>query len=325
MVLTRRASAPLVALNEQPASINSPQPSSDSMQATSSSSPDSEGEAPPHDDLNVDATAHAGNRQLRLHTPSESDSDSAYEDEDADEENQVEAAFQSDSDFENLVDPEDRNRERRRQSKSKKASPPKRNPNAPRISKLQKKIQDARAHGIELDENGVRKGVVRHTTDGLEYRHEGQWIPAVYHTDIRKKLLRVSDASGRYREQPLAGHDELDRTAFKLEQRNWVFSDRQRRPGVLFLWKDPKKNADYEPQLWYDDDRIVLDTKNHPLKLVSIRTPFFNRGDGHSSVTFYCRVIHFCSLINRILTDFIEQWNELPFTISGQCEVGEKR
>ncbi|KAL8893844.1 MAG: hypothetical protein Q9192_004869, partial [Flavoplaca navasiana] len=77
----------------------------------------------------------------------------------------------------------------------------------------------------------------------------------------------VSDALGRYREQPLKGHDELDRTAFKQEQKKWVFSDRQKRPGVLFLWKDPKKNADYEPQLWYDDDRIVLDTKNHPLKL----------------------------------------------------------
>ncbi|KAL8883649.1 MAG: hypothetical protein Q9192_007061, partial [Flavoplaca navasiana] len=124
------------------------------MQVASSASTDSEGETTPHNEINVDATTHAENRQLRLHTPSDSDSDSAYEDEDADEENQAEVDFQSDSDFKNLTDPEDRNRERRRQSKSKKASPPKRNPNAPRISKLQKKIQDARAHGIELDENG---------------------------------------------------------------------------------------------------------------------------------------------------------------------------
>ena len=325
MVLTRRASAPLVALNEQPTSINASHPSSDSSQATSSASTDSEGETPPRDDINVDATAQAGNQQLRLHTPSDSDSDSAYEDEDAEEENQVDVDFQSDSDFKNLTDTEDRDRERRRQSKSKKASPPKRDPNAPRISKLQKKIQDARAHGIELDENGVRKGMVRHTTNGLEYRHEGQWIPAVYHTDIRKKLLQVSEALGRYREQPLKGHDELDRTAFKEEQKKWVFSDRQRRPGVLFLWKDPKKNADYEPQLWYDDDRIVLDTKNHPLKLVSIPTPFLTRGDVNSSVTFDRGVMPFCSLVHHILTDLTKQWNELPFTISGQCEVGEKR
>lgn len=290
MVQTRRTKLmqePLASSNEHPAAVNSPARSSDSTQSDSSSSMDGEGEASQHsndqipeDEESKDAglvSQHGGSalpdnpplqtRGLRLRTPSESglSSDPMYEDEDKDE-GESKADFFSEDDDETFS--EDSHREDRRQVKAGKA-PPKRHPTAPRISKLQKKIQDAKAMGVDLDENGVRKGRVRHTTNGLEYFSEGEWIPACYHTDIRKKLLQLTDGMGSYVKEPSRGYDELDRTAFEESQKDWVFSDRRRRPDVLFLWEDPGYYPDYDPEFWYDLGRIVLDTKNHPLKLVS--------------------------------------------------------
>lgn len=212
----------------------------------------------------------APTRKRRLRTPSESglSSDGMYKHEDGEEESDK-GSFSEDAD-ETIS--EDSLREGRRQAKAGKA-PPKRHPNAPRISKLQKKIQDAKAMGVDLDENGVRKGRVRHTTNGLEYFSEGEWTPACYHTDIRQKLLELTDDMGSYVKEPHRGWDELDRTAFEESQKDWVFSDRRRRPDVLFLWEDPGYYPDYDPEFWYDLGRIVLDTKNHPLKLVSHPLP----------------------------------------------------
>ncbi|KAL8757202.1 MAG: hypothetical protein Q9199_002387 [Rusavskia elegans] len=253
-----------------------PMPEDDSNHLTPEGESDDEGMALQSRGSPLANNSSAPTRKRRLRTPSESglSSDGMYKNGDEEESNT--GSFSKDDD-ETIS--EDSHREGRRQAKAGKA-PPKRHPNAPRISKLQKKIQDAKAMGIDLDENGVRKGRVRHTTNGLEYLSEGNWIPACYHTDIRKKLLELTDDMGSYVKEPHRGWDGLDRTAFEESQKDWVFSDRRRRPDFLFLWEDPGYYLDYDPEFWYDLGRIVLDTKNHPLKL----------------------------------------WRELPLTISGQCE-----
>ncbi|KAL8719517.1 MAG: hypothetical protein Q9225_003484 [Loekoesia sp. 1 TL-2023] len=100
---------------------------------------------------------------------------------------------------------------------SKRAS---RHPDAPVVSKLQAKKQHHASQGIELDSNGTRKGVVRGGPGSLKYLHNHEWIPAVYHHEIRQKLLQMTDKKGKYDEEPASGADELDRTAFKAEQQH---------------------------------------------------------------------------------------------------------
>ncbi|KAL8777028.1 MAG: hypothetical protein Q9213_008035 [Squamulea squamosa] len=158
--------------------------------------------------------------------------------------------------------------------------PARRHPDAPAVSKLSRKIRESKQKGVELDENGVKKGKARHTSLGLEYFYDDEWIPACYHSDIRHKIFKHTEAMGSYVEEPTSGADEFDRTAYKPEQRDWVFSDRNKRSDVLFIWENPGNAPDYTPHIWFDGRRIVLDRNNHPVKL----------------------------------------WDELPLAISGQCE-----
>ncbi|KAL8777029.1 MAG: hypothetical protein Q9213_008036 [Squamulea squamosa] len=157
---------------------------------------------------------------------------------------------------------------------------PNRRPHAPPQSKLGLRIQEQRRRGIEVDSNGVRKGKIRCTNLGLHYLLDGQLVPAVFHADIRSKLLQMTDRLGSYDEEPVKGADELDRTAFKQGQEHWVLDDRYGRPQVLTYWEKPDSTPDHRPKLWYDCRRLVLDTDCRPLKL----------------------------------------YDELPLTISGQCE-----
>ncbi|KAI4108604.1 MAG: hypothetical protein LQ339_002120 [Xanthoria mediterranea] len=228
---------------------------------------DNEDVASQHLDSASAATRAAQAQAFRLQASPESNmsSDPTYED-DEDDEEEFEEGMVSDDDDDATIS-EDSYREVRRQIKAEKAVP-ERHPDAPSVSKLQKRIQEAKANGIELDENGVRKGQVRDTANGLEYLKDKQWIPACYHTDLRKRLLQLTDARGSYLRDPTKGWDELDRTSFKEDQKDWWFEDRERRPDVLFLWEDPGYYPDYDPEIWYDHGRIVLDTKNKPLKLV---------------------------------------------------------
>lgn len=95
-----------------------------------------------------------------------------------------------------------------------------RHPDAPAVSKLQAKREQHASQGIELDSNGTRKGVVRGNSGNLEFLHNHEWIPAVYHHKIREKLLQMTDKKGKYDVEPTSGADELDRTAFKAEHQH---------------------------------------------------------------------------------------------------------
>ncbi|KAL8913682.1 MAG: hypothetical protein Q9171_001532 [Xanthocarpia ochracea] len=211
--------------------------------------------------------------RLRLHGPLElgSSSDAEYEPEES-------GTSPSDSEHEEDEKSEGSCRARCGQA-TPKQSTPERHPNVPK-SKLALKMEERRAKGIELDANGARKGTTRNTNLGLEYMLDGQFIPAVYHADIRRKLLQFADTLGTYDEEPARGLDELDRTAFKQDQKHWRLSDRNRRPEVLTYWEQPDNSWDYDIALWYDNGRIVIDTDCRPLRL----------------------------------------YPELPLTISGQCE-----
>ncbi|KAL8856664.1 MAG: hypothetical protein Q9178_006731 [Gyalolechia marmorata] len=212
-------------------------------------------------------------RRFRLHGPSESgiSLDAEYEPENSD-------TSSSDSEHE-----EDEKSEGSCQARCGQATPkqstPERHPNAPK-SKLALKIEERRAKGIELDANGARKGTTRNTNLGLEYMLDGQFIPAVYHPDIRRRLLQFADTLGSYDEEPARGLDKLDRTAFQQDQKHWCLRDRDRRPEVLTYWEQPDNYSDYDVPLWYDNGRIVIDTEGRPLR----------------------------------------PYPELPLTISGQCE-----
>ncbi|KAL8671915.1 MAG: hypothetical protein Q9168_003608, partial [Polycauliona sp. 1 TL-2023] len=230
-------------------------------------------------------------RGLRLYTESESglseNSEFKYEEDSEDEDAGWDSEDEVDDDVKEESASEDFDRETRRQEKSRKVSSPERkapkqrDPNAPKISNLTKKKQNAMALGHDVDEMGIRKGRVRTTPNGdLQYYNIDKWVDAIYHTQIREECLTGKDEDGSYDEAPAQGHHRLDRTSFHDDQEHWIFSDRKKRPGILFVWSDPQDGPTYKPYIWYYGDFIVLDTKNKPIKL----------------------------------------WEELPLTISGQCE-----
>ncbi|KAL8761963.1 MAG: hypothetical protein Q9184_001977 [Pyrenodesmia sp. 2 TL-2023] len=215
------------------------------------------------------------NPKLRMRTDEEltdySNSEYEYEYDDADE--------SSDSDSE-VIDLKALGRKKQGSSPSQAGRPASQNQQAPKVSKRQQKILDKASQGVELDSNGTKKGVVRGMGRNLEYLHRGHWIAAVYHYEIRKTLLRVSDERGSYEEEPARGVDDIDRTAFKPEHKFLKLKNRSERPDILFQWNQTFEAPTEMPDFWYDGRRIILDVENHPLR----RRP------------------------------------ELPLTLSGQCE-----
>ncbi|KAL8926706.1 MAG: hypothetical protein Q9208_002780 [Pyrenodesmia sp. 3 TL-2023] len=213
--------------------------------------------------------------ELRMRTDEELTdySNSEYEYDDAEE--------SSESDLE-VIDLKALGRKRQGSPLSQAGRPAGQNPGAPKVSKRQQKILEQASHGVELDANGTKKGVVRGMGRDLEYLHRGHWIGAVYHYELRRTLLRVSDELGSYAEQPARGVNDLDRTAFKPEHKFLKLINRDERPDILFQWNptlEPPAPTE-TPDFWYDGRRIILDVENHPLR----RRP------------------------------------ELPLTLSGQCE-----
>lgn len=90
--------------------------------------------------------------------------------------------------------------------------PVKRHPDAPKVSKLHVKRQELEKKGIFLDKNGTRKGVVRGepNNNNLDFWDHNEWKPAVYHYQIRGKLLQVTDLNGKYDVEPTSGVDPLE-------------------------------------------------------------------------------------------------------------------
>ncbi|KAL9014487.1 MAG: hypothetical protein Q9173_000867 [Seirophora scorigena] len=171
-------------------------------------------------------------------------------------------------------------RDRNVHTKTTSSQPIKRDPNAPTLSKLQRKRQEYSEKGIQLDSNGTKRGVTRGDSDNLEYLDRGIWVPAVFHHEIRGTLLETTDYLGKYDEEPASGVDPLDRTAFKMDHRLVKLTTRELRPSVLLQWNQTEEPPKRMPDRWYHQQRLVLDVDNRP----------------------------------------ILKWLELPLTISGQCE-----
>ncbi|KAL8685792.1 MAG: hypothetical protein Q9218_007542 [Villophora microphyllina] len=155
-------------------------------------------------------------------------------------------------------------------------------PDAPKESRIQKKIRIAKSQGLSVNENVIQNGTTRGEAKTLEYLLDEVWTPAVYHEELRHYLLRYTDELGEYDDIPDGGHDALDRTSFHADNKSWILGTREHRPDVLFQW-DPPRPVDqqiYSPELWYHHRRLVISNEDLPVKM----------------------------------------WRELPFTISGQCE-----
>ena len=97
-------------------------------------------------------------------------------------------------------------------------------------------------------------------------------VQAVYHNDIRAKLLARASNHGRnvYDHPRKAGRARHDETAFLESQRHWS-PDKQQwhkiKDDVLNRYEQRDyKCPDYKIESMYDDGRIVLDPDNHPVR-----------------------------------------------------------
>ncbi|KAL9125141.1 MAG: hypothetical protein Q9217_005608 [Psora testacea] len=121
------------------------------------------------------------------------------------------------------------------------------------------------------------QGEVRGIRTLLEWHdiHSNEWVPAVYHSTIRRQLLDRASNNGQhsYTQPRRRGLGVDDETAFHNEQKNWG-GDRLHwgriRDDVLNIFEGNGYvglDAAQVPQDWYEGDRIVLDHDNHPLRV----------------------------------------------------------
>lgn len=96
--------------------------------------------------------------------------------------------------------------------------------------------------------------------------------PAVYHNDIRPKLLEVASRSGQdtYDHPRQRGRGMFDETAFHEAHRHWG-PNRQDWPKITDdilnrLEREDYPTQNYDVGVMIDEGRIVLDADNHPVK-----------------------------------------------------------
>ncbi|KAL8856653.1 MAG: hypothetical protein Q9178_006720 [Gyalolechia marmorata] len=109
---------------------------------------------------------------------------------------------------------------------------------------------------------------IRDTADGLEYLINAvKWIPAVYHNDIRHRLIHEAAQHGAYQFQWGRGYHVDDVTAYMKEYHTWG-PERVNRPKILFQYYPPDvaSHPNYDPEDWYDGERVVLGPDNRPVR-----------------------------------------------------------
>lgn len=117
------------------------------------------------------------------------------------------------------------------------------------------------------------KGLTRlDAVRGLEYFMDSTktWVPAIYHEDIRAKLIMEASQKGAYVHPRKSGLGGTDITAFLPEQKSWG-GKRDDWPAILFVL-DIKKAPRPTPALpmkvplWYREGKVVLDRSGNPMR-----------------------------------------------------------
>ncbi|MCJ1282964.1 hypothetical protein MMC26_002291 [Xylographa opegraphella] len=107
----------------------------------------------------------------------------------------------------------------------------------------------------------VREGILQHFLTSSE-----EWVPAMYHNDIREELIEESEAFGDYDHPRARGLGADDVTSFLPAQKTWGI-ERQYWPDVLFQIIPDKSTHLPEDNVkpWYRNGMILLDQDNRPL------------------------------------------------------------
>ncbi|KAL9122009.1 MAG: hypothetical protein Q9187_001434 [Circinaria calcarea] len=124
-------------------------------------------------------------------------------------------------------------------------------------------------HNKPTSSDGNSKYQIRYDQAGnMFYRKDDRnaWEAAVFHDDIRARLLEETDRLGTYDYPRAKGENPLDRTSYLASQKSWGFASRNQWPDVLNAIFPPDKRPRSRAQHWYDNGRIVLDPDNHPVK-----------------------------------------------------------
>ncbi|MCJ1380677.1 hypothetical protein MMC17_003785 [Xylographa soralifera] len=120
----------------------------------------------------------------------------------------------------------------------------------------------------DIGSNDKAKGLVRIHGGSLQHflKSSEEWVPAVYHNDIREELIVESEAFGDYDHPRAKGLGEYDVTSFLPAQKTWGTA-RQDWPDVLFQivpGKGTYRTArNVKP--WYRDGKVLLDQDNNPV------------------------------------------------------------
>ncbi|KAL8926709.1 MAG: hypothetical protein Q9208_002783 [Pyrenodesmia sp. 3 TL-2023] len=128
--------------------------------------------------------------------------------------------------------------------------------------------QPTNTHGARKRNLSFKKpGRVRTVGEGHGATHEWyhprdqEWIPAVYHQDIRLDLFHTAGQLGQY-SHPMSGgkYGESDRTAFHPALKD-CGPDRENWPKILFKYLPHQSDLTHvKPDYWYlHDGRVIVD------------------------------------------------------------------
>ncbi|KAI4237969.1 MAG: hypothetical protein LQ349_001430 [Xanthoria aureola] len=107
------------------------------------------------------------------------------------------------------------------------------------------------------------------------------WVPAVYHNDIRAELVAQAPPQ-LYDHQPAAGSQgQLDVTTYYEAHRAWGFKIRSHRPDVCFEWLGRESSIIENPGYMRHGDLIVLDPfTNLPIQDLPMPSCISSRVEG---------------------------------------------
>lgn len=113
------------------------------------------------------------------------------------------------------------------------------------------------------------KGQVRVHSTGMDYQESpgDEWLPAVYHFNMRRQYILYSFSTDNYvHPDPQGSGGSLDITTYHPDQQTWGPAWQDRPPILKRFVRGDYLGSSYEPAVLTDRGCVVIDQDNHAVK-----------------------------------------------------------
>ena len=145
---------------------------------------------------------------------------------------------------------------------------------------IPRRLADIPAAGCLLGQTALRsrrwisnsarpKGQVRFHSTGMDYQESpgDEWLPAVYHFNLRRQYILYSFSIDQYTHpDPQGNGGPIDITTYHPDQKTWGPAWQDRPPILKRFVRGEYLGSSYEPAVLTDRGRVVIDQDNHAVK-----------------------------------------------------------